>query len=78
MLIETKMELVNSKTLSITGEEEITIVNVMIDTSEILAIREVVNNEMELDKNVTFVYFKSGDSFEVMMPYKDLKELLYL
>lgn len=57
------------------NEEEIP-VSALIDLKEVHCIRQSIDEDLEIEENVTIIYMKNGDSFVSTHDYEHVEELL--
>jgi len=75
--LKTKIEIVNLKMLDVTGVEHIAIAETIIDLNEVAVVRQQApDDEHIIDDNLCVVYLKSGEFFNLLMPYKEVVEAL--
>ena len=70
MIIETQIELVNTKMEEILGKSEALRVNMAFDLNDVSAIREVAEDDCtDILFDRCHIYMKSGESFIIFTPY---------
>lgn len=75
-LLKTYIELVNQRKIDLTGKEEILRSEMTLRLGEVESIRQVIDDNDEIDPDSCYVYMKSGQSFIINTPYHVLKKLM--
>ena len=75
MIIETQIELVNTKMEEILGSSEVIRVNMTFDLNDVSAIREIAEDDCtDIQEDRCHIYMKSGEHFMIFTPYKTILE----
>ena len=73
MIIETQIELVNTKMEEILGKSEALRVNMAFDLNDVSAIREVAEDDCtDIQPDRCHIYLKSGEYFMIFTPYETI------
>jgi hypothetical protein len=75
MIIQTKIEVVNTKMEEMLGESDAMLVNMSFDLREVCAIREIIEDDFtEVETSKCHIYMRSGEYFMIFTPYKTILE----